>query len=353
MLYFHLIIQSGSRKRLEKLFLRSQEKGDLRTMKRVMAILALSNDISPSKISDVLGVSEESIRLWLTAFLLKGVEGLISKKNRGRTAKLTKSQKKELDKIITEGPAKAGFPGGCWRSPMIQNLIYERFGIFYSVNYIAQLLKNMGFSYQKARFVSDHLDTEKRKEWVKKSWPEIIKLAKEKKAYILFGDEASFPQWGSLTYTWAKKGQQPVVKTSGIRKGYKVFGLIEFYSGRFFFKAQEERLNSEAYAAFLGEVMSRTQNHLILIQDGARKAMNEFFERHSDRISVYRLPSYSPDYNPIERLWKKIKEKEIHLTYFPTFDLLKNKVEEALLHFENMEEEILSLFVFYHELNVA
>ena len=47
-----------------------------------------------------------------------------------------------------------------------------------------------------------------------------------------------------------------MVKTSGIRKGYKVFGLIEFYTGRFFFKAQEGRLNSEAYAAFLEEVIS-------------------------------------------------------------------------------------------------
>jgi hypothetical protein len=129
---------------------------------------------------------------------------------------------------------------------------------------------------------------------LKKTWPEIKELAKTKNAYILFGDEASFPQWGSLSYTWAKKGQQPVVKTSGIRKGYKVFGLIEFFSGRFFFKTQEGRLNSDTYAAFLEEVMSQTTNHLILIQDGARyhtsKAMNEFFKKHSNRITVRGYP---------------------------------------------------------------
>ena len=77
----------------------------------------------------------------------------------------------------------------------------------------SQLLKNMGFSYQKAKFVADHKDPEKRKKWLKEKWPEIFRLAQEKNAYVLlFGDEASFPQWGSLTYTWAKKGQQPVVK---------------------------------------------------------------------------------------------------------------------------------------------
>ena len=92
----------------------------------------------------------------------------------------------------------------------------------------------MGFSYQKAKFVADHKDPEKRKLWLEQKWPEILKLAEKKNAYILFGDEASFPQWGSLSYTWAKRGQQPVVKTSGKRRGYKVFGLIDYFSGCFF-----------------------------------------------------------------------------------------------------------------------
>ena len=138
MLHFRLIIQPESRKRLEKLLKRSEKKGDLRTMKRVMTIIMFSEEITPSKISDVLGVSKESIRLWVCAYLLKGIEGLKAKKNNGRKAKLTRSQRRELDKIIREGPAKAGFSGGCWRSPMIQKLIYERFGVFYSVHYISQ-----------------------------------------------------------------------------------------------------------------------------------------------------------------------------------------------------------------------
>ncbi len=103
--------------------------------------------------------------------------------------------------------------------------------------------------------------------------------------------------------------------------------------------------------------MSKTRKHIILIQDGAKyhtsKAMKEFFVKRADRITVYNLPSYSPDYNPIEKLWKKIKEKEIHLQYFPTFDSLKTKVEESLLHFKDLKHEILSLFGFYDDLAQA
>jgi len=333
----------------------AQDSGDLRTVKRVLGVMAVSDGILYSEITSILKVNEESIRLWVKTMLLEGVAGLKPKKGTGRPSKLTKTQKKELNKLITEGPEEAGFPGACWRSPMIQTLIFERFGVFYSVHYISQLLKNMGFSYQKAKFVADHKDPEKRKKWLQKTWPEIIKLAKEKNAYILFGDEASFPQWGSLTYTWAKRGQQPVVKTSGTRRGYKVFGLIDYFSGRFFCKGHDQgRLNSESYESFLTEVLTKTRKHIILIQDGAKyhtsKAMKRFFDKKAHRLTVYNLPSYSPDYNPIEKLWKKIKEKEIHLHYFPTFDSLKNKVEKALLHFTDLQNEVLSLFGFYRNL---
>ena len=352
-------VRSETRNKLEKVLYQAENRGDLRTAaKRIMAILAVLDAVPYTKIASILKVSQESIRLWVKAFLLKGVEGLKSTKPPGKPSKLTKTQRKELDRIITEGPAKAGFPGACWRSPMIQSLIYERFGVFYSVHYIAQLLKNMGFSYQKAKFVADHKDPEKRKKWLKEKWPEILKLAEEKNAYILFGDEASFPQWGSLSYTWAKKGQQPVVKTSGNRRAYKVFGLIDYFSGRFFCKGHDKgRLNSESYANFLKEVLSKTRKHIILIQDGARyhtsKAMQKFFAKKAERITVYDLPSYSLDYNPIEKLWKKIKEKEIHLHYFPTFDSLRNKVQEALLHFKDLKNEVLSLFTFYRDLAEA
>jgi transposase len=114
--------------------------------------------------------------------LLKGLRGLKAKHSLGKSPKLIKTQRKKLAKIITEGPTKAGFPGVCWRSPMIQLLIYEKFGVQYSVHYIPQLFKNMGFSYQKAKFVANHKDSEKRHQWLQETWPKILALDEEKKS---------------------------------------------------------------------------------------------------------------------------------------------------------------------------
>jgi transposase len=41
--------------------------------------------------------------------------------------------------------------------------------------------------------------------------------------------------------------------------------------------------------------------------------MWEFFAGHTDRVTLYQLPSYSPDFNPIEYLWKKVKKRATHL----------------------------------------
>lgn len=73
-----------------------------------------------------------------------------------------------------------------------------------------------------------------------------------------------------------------------------------------------------------------------LIQDGARyhtaKETRLFIEETAERLSVYQLPSYSPDFNPIERLWRHVKREYTHNCYFPTFEALTQQIDAALNH---------------------
>jgi transposase len=335
------------RKEMDRQLKTAQQLGNLRHVKYLLAILAVVDGQSLAQTALILRVHEKTVAAWVRVFCCYGIKGAPRKKPTGRPPKLTPTQKAALATLLDEGPVQAGFSGACWRSPMIQQLIHDRFGVFYNVFYIAQLLKNLGFSYQKAACVSDHLDEGKRQAWRTTTWPQLLRHAKERQALLLFGDEASFPQWGTLTYTWARRGQQPTVKTSGKRKGYKVFGLIDYFTGRLFYQGQEGRLNSAAYIAFLTRVLEQTTQSIMLIQDGARyhtsAETQAFFTRQAARLQVVQLPTYSPDYNPIEKLWKKIKQQETHLHYFPTFEALTDKVEQALLTFANIPEEILAL----------
>jgi len=82
---------------------------------------------------------------------------------------------------------------------------------------------------------------------------------------------------------------------------------------------QDGRFDSASYQAFVQRVMAETCQPMFLIQDGAKyhtsKSTREFFEQHRDRITVCQLPSYSPDYNPIEYLWRKTKKHATHNKY--------------------------------------
>jgi len=244
-------LSSKTRKELEHHLEQAYARGDLRLVKRLTALLLCEKEFRMGEIAELVQVCGRTVRNWVKAFLLQGFASLVYRFSSGRRPKLTKTQKKALCALIEAGPLAYGLPTALWNAPILQQVIWKEYGVLYTRHYVCQLLRNWGFSFQKAKFVSDHLDEAKREVWRTKTWPDILKQAREQQAVLLFEDECSFPQWGSLGYTWARKGRRPFVKTSGKRKGYKVFGVIEYFSGKCVFQAQEDRFNSDTYMQFL------------------------------------------------------------------------------------------------------
>jgi len=329
-------------------------RDDVRLVRRTSVLLDLLTQAATVPVlCERWGLSPACLYAWQKAFLLHGLDSLRSRHSGGRPEKLTPRQKKRLVELIEAGPLVVGLETACWNSVLIRVLIWREFGVLYNRHYVCTLLSNMGFSFQKARFVSDHLDAAQRLVWLQDKWPAIVRAAKRGKGLILFEDEASFAQWGSLSYTWARRGHQPEVPTSGKRKGYKVFGAIEYFSGRLFFQGIEGRFNSDSYQAFLQMIMAQTTEHLVLIHDGARyhtsAATKAFLAAHHDRITEHPLPSYSPDFNPIEYLWKKTKQRATHNKYFKEFIELTVSVDKALAYFATHPDMVLGLFGLYCE----
>ena len=116
----------------------------------------------------------------------------------------------------------------------------------------------------------------------------------------------------------------------------KVFGAIEFRKGDFAYMECEGKFCGMTYIKFLTLLLEKyAARPVILIEDGApyhgSAAVKEFKDKmeKEGRLYVYRLPAYSPDKNPIEKLWKKTKKDAAHCWYFPSFDGLRNAVLNA------------------------
>ncbi len=370
--------------------------------RKVHALLLIGEGEAFSDIAEFLRISVDSVYQWFRQFSASRFSWLrrYHYPGRGRKPKLSQEQKDRLYDRIVAGPEANGFDCGIWNTAMMAELILVKFGVIYNPRYLSTLLRKMGLSYQKARFVSDKQAEEEyqkaRAKWLKKTWPKLLKQAKSKGAVILFADEVSFAMWGSLARTWAPIGEQPVVQTTGIRKGLKIFGAIDFHGGQFqlmeslsysltpksfkylkaealsseilnelkplknkkystdvlFLSAIEEiiglesviqyrekllasaeaagKFNGETYVKFLRQLIDHFDSPIILIEDGApyhrAGVVKDFMAEHQDRITLEPLPAFSPDFNPIEKLWKNTKRQATHLKYFSTFEKLRASV---------------------------
>lgn len=323
-----------------------------RLIRRVSVLLALGqHGLKIAEVAEEWGLCQATIYNYLSQLALEGLNSLYYQHGGGAKSRLSLLQKRQLCQLLDGGPVAAGFESACWSSVLIAELIAVRFGVKYNRHYVVALLKGLGYSYQKGEFENSHLDQVRRAEWREEVWPKLVAQAQSEGGLSLFGDEVSFAQWGSLSYTWARPGQTPKIKTSGKRKGYKVFGAIDYFRGRLFYQGREGKFNGESYKEFITKILQATSEPIFLVQDGARyhtsKALKEFFEEQGARLRVYQLPAYSPDYNPIEYLWRKTKRQATHNTYFEQFGELVKAVDRALDHFAKAPEAVLGLFGCY------
>lgn len=390
---------------LESLRILALSNNHLRLYRISQGLLWLGEGRAVGEIAGLLNVSRRTIYVWLSGLMTRGIRYLQHEryKGRGRKARLDKAAQQALVKAVKAGPKAAGFEVGVWNSSLINEWIFRHYQVSYNPRYLCRLLKKLGLSYMKAGFVTHPVDEvayrEARRLWVEETWPGLVRQAKEEQAVILFGDEVSFAQWGSLSYTWGERGTQPLVKTTGLRKGLKMYGVIECQGGAFHameslqyelkpksfralkedglpaatlallkpmkgecFKTREAfitaleqvlgkeqagrlqrlllqhtetsgRFNKEGYIEFLKQVLQRFPGKVLLVEDGApyhrAAAVREFTESTQGRLQRVALPKFSPDCNPIEKLWKNTKRDATHLQYFEDFEALREAVHNV------------------------
>ena len=233
-----------------------------------------------------------------------------------------------------------------WTSPIIRNIIYEEFGVWYHDAHVRRLLKKIGFSVQRPKHLLANADAEKRDSWVREIYPNLKKKAYKNGDPIVFEDECSFRQDSTLHLTWSRIGKQPLIPKTGQRKTMKVFGSVDITKDRFIYKT-DDVFNAATYAAFLEKVVQKffTKNHKIYyIQDNASyhksKDIWSWFKNNRKFIIVYNLPPYCPELNAVERLWKYTRKSGTHNCYFETHDDMKKNIHAALRSMQKKPSEI-------------
>jgi transposase len=173
-------------------------RDEVRLVRRISVLLELlTQTASVTVLCERWGLSPSCLYDWQKAFLWRGMDSLVSRHRGGRPEKLTPGQQKRLVELIEAGPLVVGFETACWNSVLIRVRIWRECGVLCHRHDGCTLLHTRGFSFPKARLVSDHLDAAKRLAWLQDKWPAILRAATRCKGMRLFEDEASLAQWGS------------------------------------------------------------------------------------------------------------------------------------------------------------
>lgn len=137
-------------------------------------------------------------------------------------------------------------------------------------------------------------------------YPWIRRLARRKGAQIFLGDETGGRSDCHAGTTWAKRGQTPVVSTTGARFGLNMISAVSA-QGEFRLMVVKGRVGAPRFIEFVKRLLHNAQRMIFLIVDGhpAHKAKSviRFVESVKDRFRLFFLPPYSPELNPDKGVW--------------------------------------------------
>ena len=139
----------------------------------------------------------------------------------------------------------------------------------------------------------------------------------------MFEDEASFWLDGTLHRTWARVGCQPRVDSYGMRKTAHLFGAIRTDDADFSYSFAQ---------VFDGRTFWQFLKHLVRKYDGQKLFLNidngpchnlpeegkRWLQANGNRIELHRLPPYSPEFNPMEPVWKVTRKMTTHNRFYAT-----------------------------------
>ena len=148
-------------------------------------------------------------------------------------------------------------------------------------------------------------------------------------------DEVHFQQYGSRCRMWVPPEERdPVLLHHPTRKSVGYFGAVRLRDGKFLAAREPEQFDAQTTWDFLRQlrqVSGRAGRRVMLIIDNARyhhaSLHRQWRKAQEPDFSLAFLPPYSPDLNPIERVWKLVRRLCLHNHYFPRLELVSGAVE--------------------------
>ncbi|MCK4818126.1 IS630 family transposase [bacterium] len=158
------------------------------------------------------------------------------------------------------------------------------------------------------------------------------RLARQEDIDLWSLDECHFQQHGSRIAMWVPpEDKDPILLMAPTRKSISLFGAVNLKDGRLMTQF-EKKFDAMTFMDFLKYLLRhrKKDKKMVVILDNARyhhaNLLHPFIKKNRKKLSLEFLPPYSPELNPIERVWKLTRKLCIHDNYFENLDDLVDAV---------------------------
>ena len=296
---------------------------DKRECDRIKAILAYDDGCSYSDIARILLIDDETVKRHIKDYFSKKKT---TTSNGGSERLLSEAQQIELSQHlekITYLDVKS-----------ICSHVKSKYKITYSESGMRQLLHALKFCYKKPHSVPAKANKEAQGAFVEEY--KALKKSCEKAGEPIYFMDAVHPEHQTkMAYGWIKKGQRKLMPTTPTQKRVHYLGAVNLVGHRVIYE-EYDTVNGLGVIDFLKIVRkSHTTGeciHMIMDNVSYQKSKEVKAVAENLNIKLHYLPPYSPNLNPIERLWKIMHEQVTYNQYYQKFREFRDAIKHFFRH---------------------
>jgi putative transposase len=287
---------------------------DIRLRAHVLLLLGAGHPWAT--ITAVLYCSFSTISRWKRRYEAEGIETVLGRPRGRRPSGIHRWAALVVRWVLTLAPAEFQFTRSRWSCEAVAVVLREDYRVRVSRETIRLWLRAAGLVWRRPRPTIRPKDPDREKKLA--ALRALLKgLPADETA--VFMDEVDVNLNPKVGSQWMKRGEQSTVETPGTNEKRYLAGFIHWRTGRVILTEGRPREGRSA-ALFLRHLddLRRAFRHYKVVHvicDNARthkpeksKAVNEYLATWDSRVVVHYLPTYSPECNPVERVWWRLHE---------------------------------------------
>lgn len=286
---------------------------------RALMVLWRAEGLTTLEIGQRLGCHRETVGHWLERYQTLGIPGLHDESRPGRPRHLDAGTCEQLEAVLEQPPPEVDRPHACWTLAHLRTVFLPVAPKCFCLDTLRHYVHDLGFRWRRPRL------------WARKEDPDtfakvlLVETAKRHAAtlaaaqpegttppvHFLYADASDHHLLAVIRSMWMRRGQQARVATPPSNGRWTLFGGLDVLTGAFHWQAFEKAV-SATFLGFLDYLLTcYTEGTILLVVDNAAyhtsKAVVAWLKEHP-RIMLLYLPARRPDLNPVEPIWRALKQ---------------------------------------------